>query len=119
MYEPAAYWALALLPTVPFFLVYFAFRNVLDSKKFEIEMLLDRGESLTNYLAAYGGSSEGPEGGAGEPRRYQIERIVGQVFRLHYPGSGYVWALTFSSIAVVLLVALAFSFAGLPLGLPM
>lgn len=93
MSESITLWALAVVPALPLFFVYFAFRRVLDSKKFEMEMLLDRGETLTNYLAAYGGSDDAPEHTSDEPQEDQIERIVGQVFRLHYPTAEYALAV--------------------------
>jgi hypothetical protein len=118
MSESIALWALALVPALPLFFIYLAFRSVLDSKKFEMEMLLDRGETLTNYLAAYGGSEDSTEHKSAERQEDQIERIVGQVFRLHYPTAEYALALTLSTIVIALLVILGFSLAGLPLGLP-
>ncbi len=111
------YWGLATLAALPLFLVYFAFRRVLASKKVEIEMLLYRGETLTTYLAAYGGSNETKKGET-ETLQNQIEGIVGQVFRLHYPWSEYCFALVFSASATITLIGLAFALAGLPLGLP-
>ena len=118
MSESMTLWVLAVVPALPLFFIYFAFRRVLDSKKFEMEMLLERGETLTNYLAAYGGSDDGPKHKSDEPQEDQIERIVGQVFRLHYPTTEYILALAMSTVVIVLLVVLGFSVVGLPLGLP-
>lgn len=115
----AFYWFLTLVPSLPLLLVYFAFRRVLVSKKFEMRMLLERGQALTKYLSAYGGPQQNAGVTGEKPRDELITSIVDQIFRLRYSTLEYVPAIAFSIAANALLMILALSFAGVCLGLPL
>ena len=120
MSQAVYYWPLTLVPSLPLLFLYFAFRRVLVSKKFEMEMLLKRGETLTKYLSAYGGAwqlhSTVP---LDEPRRQElISDIVDQIFALRYSTLEYVYAIAFSIVVTVTLMILAFLSIGISLGLP-
>jgi hypothetical protein len=112
-------WLLTLIPSVPLLLVYFVFRRVLVSKKFEMRMLLERGEALTKYLSAYGGPQQNAGVPSKEAREELIASIVDQIFRLRYSTLEYLPAIAFSMGANSLLMVLVLSFAGVPLGLPL
>lgn len=112
-------WCVTLVPSIPLLLLYFAFRRVLVSKKFEMRMLLERGEALTKYLSAYGGPQQSAGGSVKEPREKLITNIVDQIFRLRYSTLEYVPAIALCIGVNSLLMVLALSFAGIPLGLPL
>lgn len=114
------FWLLALLPSLPLLLVYWAFRRVLHSKKFEMRMLLQRGETLTKYLSAYGGTPKGTADKAIDDENSDalIHSIVDQIFQLRYSSAEYIPAIVFNVSVTFLLIVLAFSFAGIDLGLP-
>ena len=113
-------WLLTLLPSVPLLCIYWAFRTVLVSKKFEMRMILLRGESLTKYLSAYG-STQGKiteDLEDEEARASLVSGIVDQIFRLEYSKSEYLPALLLNVFVTVLLMLLAMSSVGIPMGLP-
>jgi hypothetical protein len=116
------FWLITLAPSIPLLLVVFAFTKVLDAKKFEVQTLLQRGETLTKYLSAYGGTRSSQrtaeDKSKGEQEEQLIRNIVGQIFRLRYSVLEYVWAVIFNVSVNILLVVLGLSFAGIKLGLP-
>jgi hypothetical protein len=116
------FWLLTLAPSLPLLLLVLAFTKVLEAKKFEVRMLLQRGETLTKYLSAYGGSGSSKLAEEGKSDQDQLERsiqkIVKQIFRLRYSFLEYVWAVLFNIAVNVLLVVLGLSFAGIDLKLP-
>lgn len=116
----AIYWLLSFAPSLPLLAIYLAFRSVLDSKKFEMRMLLKRGESLTQYLEAYGSRrkyfSKIP---SKTPTNDDlIEKIVDEIFRLHYSDLEYSSALLFDVAVITMLTALTLSHMGLNSGIP-
>lgn len=110
------FWLLTLVPSLPLLLVFWAFTRVLGSKKFEMEMLLRRGETLTKYLSAYGGTGKGTA--QEQSPEKLIQSIVEQIFRLRYSFFEYLPAILFSVLVTSALTVLALSFAGIDLGLP-
>jgi hypothetical protein len=111
---------IGLLPSVPLICIFLAFSSVLKSKKFEMRMLLMRGESLTKYLSAYGKQQQLaiPELGTEEARFSFVKGIVDKIFWLQYSGWEYGYALFFNLFCTFLLTTLAVASAAIPIGLP-
>jgi hypothetical protein len=108
-------WSLILVPSLPLMVILFAFSKVLHSKKFEMRMLLQRGEALTKYLSAYGGTKQNATDSSAiqiSPET-DVENIVEQVFQLHYSLPEYVDAAAFNILVNSILMILAFSYAGI------
>ena len=101
---------------MPLICIYWAFRRVLIAKKFEMRMLLMRGEGLTKYLSAYGNKKDREN--TEDNEEVFVAGIVNQIFRLQYGASEYVPALLCNVLIVSLLTAFAMACSGIPLGLP-
>jgi hypothetical protein len=110
-------WLLTLAPSVPLFLLIFGFMKVLDAKQFEVRTLLERGDTLRKYLSAYGARAT-VHARTEESQEQLARRIANRLFQLRYSLWEYFPAVVFYIFVNVVLVALALSFAGVDLGLP-
>jgi hypothetical protein len=113
-------WLLTLVPSVPLLCIYFAFRSVLKSKKFDMVTLLMRGETLTKYLAAYGRRQESAPPNLNDEAALSafVTKIVNKIFWLQYSNSEYSLAILFNVLVTMLLTALALTYAGIAIGIP-
>jgi hypothetical protein len=119
MHPPRIGWLIAALPSLPLFCIYFAFRKVLDAKKVEMRMVLERGQSLTKYLAVYGRRQFPSKKDETQEitREETIQRIVNRVFGLQYSAEEYWPAILFCFVVITLLTAISLILAGFELGL--
>lgn len=113
-------WLITLLPSLPLLSIYLAFRSVLDAKKNDMRMLLMRGESLAKYLSTYGRRQESttPDLKDKEALLSFVSSIVNKIFWLQYSDWEYFFAMLFNVVVTVLLMTLAMSSVGIPMGLP-
>lgn len=61
-------WLITLLPSIPLLFIWLAFTKVLESKKYEMQRLLMRGEVLTKYLSTYGRREENADPDLGDEK---------------------------------------------------
>jgi hypothetical protein len=106
------YWLAAVLPSLPFLLIYLAYRRTLSGKRLTVLQVMVRKNVLKSYLNALGKSSKT------ENKPLTAEDVVQTLFNLYYHWGSYAFGIAVNMVVSCILCAAILSKAGVPLGLP-
>lgn len=106
------YWLAAILPSLPFLLIYLAYRRTLLGKRLTVQQVMVRKNVLESYFNALGKSNEA----SGKP--LTAEDVVQFLFNLYYHWGSYAFGIGLNMAVSCILSIAILSKAGVPLGLP-
>lgn len=106
------YWLAAILPALPYVVLYLAYRRTLQGKKLTVQQVMVRQNVFTSYLSAFGKS----DAASGKPLTPQD--VVETLFNLYYHWGSYAFGIALNVVITTIMSGAILSQAGVPLGLP-
>lgn len=106
------YWLAAILPSLPFLLIYLAYRRTLLGKRLTVQQVMVRKNVLESYFNALGKSNQA----SGKP--LTAEDVVQFLFNLYYHWGSYAFGIVLNMAVSCILSIAILSKGGVPLGLP-
>jgi hypothetical protein len=106
------YWLTAILPSLPFLLIYLAYRRTLLGKRLTVQQVMVRKNVFESYLNALGKSNKA------RGKELTPEDVVKALFNLYYHWGSYAFGISVNMAVSCILITAILTKAGVPLGLP-
>ncbi len=106
------YWFAAIVPSLPFLIIYLAYRRTLLGKRLTVQQVMVRKNVFESYLSAFGKSDKA----SGKPLTPQD--VVQALFNLYYHWGSYAFGIGLSMVITVIMTAAILTKAKVPLDLP-
>lgn len=106
------YWLAAIVPSLPFLLIYLAYRRTLMGKRLTVQQVMVRKNVFQSYLSAFGKSD------LASGRPLTPEDVVRTLFNLYYHWGSYAFGIALNMAVTLIMSVAILSKAKVPLGLP-
>ncbi|HWZ43867.1 MAG TPA: hypothetical protein VNW97_10335 [Candidatus Saccharimonadales bacterium] len=112
MIRSVIYWCAAILPSLPFVIIYLAYRRTLLGKRLTVQQVMGRQNVIQSYLSAFGKAD------ADNGKPLTPGDVVRTLFNLYYHWGSYAFGITLNVVITIIMSAAILTKAKVPLGLP-
>lgn len=110
------YWLVSLVPSIPFILIYFAYRHTLKGKRLTILLVMQGNKVFESYVSAFirptGSRKNSP------PHQLNAEGLVDELFNVYYHWRHYGYGIFLTAVTVTCVTAATLKAQGIPVSLP-